>query len=211
HRAGGAGDHRRRPRPPGAGCAPRRAAARRRAVTGTGRGPPRPRAHPHDAQPLPGEPASRPAGRRRAREPTAPPTDRPIGAARPVTTPSPDSRDLDWLITSFAPRIPGVTSVVVLSTDGMALAASQDLPRERAETLAAVSSGLASLSTGASHHLQTGAVNQVIVEMEGGFLFITAISEGSALAVVSGPRSEEHTSELQSRESLVCRLLPVKQ
>src|SRR5690606_3196430 len=62
-------------------------------------------------------------------------------------------------------------------------------PRERAETLAAVSSGLASLSTGAAHHLQTGAANQVIVEMEGGFLFITAISEGSALAVGSGPEA----------------------
>ena len=107
-----------------------------------------------------------------------------------MTTPSADARDLDWLITSFAQRIPGVTSVVVLSTDGMALAASQDLPRERAETLAAVSSGLASLSSGAAHHLQTGAVNQVIVEMEGGFLFITAISEGSALAVVSGPEAD---------------------
>src|SRR5690606_41813812 len=31
-----------------------------------------------------------------------------------------------------------------------------------------------------------------------------------AVEIAHGPRSEEHTSELQSRENLVCRLLPEK-
>jgi uncharacterized protein len=35
-----------------------------------------------------------------------------------------------------------------------------------------------------------GNVNQVIVEMDGGFLFVTTISEGSALAVMSGPDAD---------------------
>jgi predicted regulator of Ras-like GTPase activity (Roadblock/LC7/MglB family) len=107
-----------------------------------------------------------------------------------VTTVPPDDRDLDWLITSFARRIAGVTSVVVLSTDGLVLALSENLPRDVADTLAAVTSGLASLTAGAARHMGAGDVNQVIVEMDGGFLFVTTISEGSALAVMSGPDAD---------------------
>lgn len=104
--------------------------------------------------------------------------------------PDHDERDLNWLITSFARRIPGVTSVVVLSTDGLVLAVSELLPRDTAETLAAVTSGLTSLTAGAARHMGAGTVNQVIVEMDGGFLFVTTISEGSALAVLCGPEAD---------------------
>jgi len=98
--------------------------------------------------------------------------------------------DLNWLVTSFARRIPGVSSVVVLSTDGLVLALSERIGRELAETLAAVTSGLASLTAGAARHMGAGNVNQVIVEMDGGFLFVTTISEGSALAVMCGPDAD---------------------
>ena len=97
-----------------------------------------------------------------------------------------DGRDLTWLATSFAQRIPGVRDVLVLSTDGLVLARSEGLQRETAETLAAVTSGLASLTAGAARHLHAGQVNQVIVEMDHGFLFVTSISEGSCLAVMAG-------------------------
>lgn len=104
-----------------------------------------------------------------------------------MTSAADNSRDLDWLITSFAERIPGVESVVVLSTDGLVLALSDGLDKDTADTLAAVTSGLASLTAGAARHMGAGNVNQVIVEMDGGYLFVTAISEGSALAVMCGP------------------------
>ena len=103
------------------------------------------------------------------------------------TLPDANSPDLDWLITSFAERIPGVNSVVVLSTDGLVLALSDGLDRDTADTLAAVTSGLASLTAGAARHMGAGNVNQVIVEMDGGYLFVTTVSEGSALAVMCGP------------------------
>lgn len=99
---------------------------------------------------------------------------------------TPETADLDWLITNFANRIPGVTNVVVLSTDGLVLASS-GLARDDADTLAAVASGVTSLTLGASRCLGTGHVNQVIVEMDGGYLFVTAVSDGSALAVTCGP------------------------
>ena len=101
--------------------------------------------------------------------------------------PDANSPDLDWLITSFAERIPGVESVVVLSTDGLVLALSDRLDRDTADTLAAVTSGLASLTAGAARHMGAGNVNQVIVEMDRGYLFVTTVSEGSALAVMCGP------------------------
>jgi predicted regulator of Ras-like GTPase activity (Roadblock/LC7/MglB family) len=97
-----------------------------------------------------------------------------------------DNRELDWLISSFANRIAGVSSVVVLSTDGLVLAVSERLARDLADTLAAVASGLVSLTAGAARHMRAGTVNQVIVEMDGGYLFVTTISEGSALAIMSG-------------------------
>ena len=102
---------------------------------------------------------------------------------------SPDAPDqeLDWLTSNFATRIPGVRSVVVLSTDGLVLAASAGIARDDADTLAAVTSGLTSLTVGAARCLDTGSVNQVIVEMDGGFLFVTTVSDGSALAVTCGP------------------------
>ena len=98
--------------------------------------------------------------------------------------------DLDWLVTSFAERIPGVESVVVLSTDGLVLALSDKLDKDTADTLAAVTSGLASLTAGAARHMGAGNVNQVIVEMDGGYLFVTTVSEGSALAVMCGPECD---------------------
>jgi predicted regulator of Ras-like GTPase activity (Roadblock/LC7/MglB family) len=101
-----------------------------------------------------------------------------------------DNRELDWLVSSFANRIAGVSSVVVLSTDGLVLAVSEHLERDLADTLAAVASGVVSLTAGAARHMRAGTVNQVIVEMDGGYLFVTTISEGSALAVMSGPDAD---------------------
>jgi uncharacterized protein len=105
---------------------------------------------------------------------------------------SPDApdRELDWLTSNFATRIPGVVSVVVLSTDGLVLAASNGIGRDEADTIAAVTSGLTSLTIGAARCLETGGVNQVIVEMDGGYLFVTTVSDGSALAVTCGPECD---------------------
>jgi predicted regulator of Ras-like GTPase activity (Roadblock/LC7/MglB family) len=96
-------------------------------------------------------------------------------------------QELAWLVETFVERIPGVTSGVVITTDGLVLAHSQRLARDTADHLAAVTSGLASLTTGAAKTLGAGAVNQVIVEMEGGYFFVSSISAGSALALMCQP------------------------
>jgi predicted regulator of Ras-like GTPase activity (Roadblock/LC7/MglB family) len=104
-----------------------------------------------------------------------------------VSAPTHDDRDLNWLLTNFAERIAGAKSAVVVTTDGLVLALSEHIARDTADTLAAITSGLASLTEGAAECFGAGPVNQLIVEMQGGYLFVTSISETSALAVMCEP------------------------
>ncbi|RYF57505.1 MAG: hypothetical protein EOO27_15350, partial [Comamonadaceae bacterium] len=51
---------------------------------------------------------------------------------------------LNWLVSNFARDVPRVTHAALVSADGLLMAASAHLPLDRAEQLAAVTSGLAS-------------------------------------------------------------------
>ena len=100
------------------------------------------------------------------------------------------AQNLNWLITNFVDNTPGVSHTVVVSADGLLLAMSEGFPRDRADQLAAVASGLTSLTAGASRIFEGGSVNQTVVEMERGFLFIMSISDGSSLAVLAHPEAD---------------------
>jgi uncharacterized protein len=100
---------------------------------------------------------------------------------------SADARNLNWLVANFAKATPGVAHALVVSADGLPVAVSERLDRPRADQLAAISSGLASLTQGASRCFDGGLVTQTAVEMEGGFLFVMSISDGSCLAVLAAP------------------------
>nr|WP_255355203.1 roadblock/LC7 domain-containing protein [Pseudofrankia sp. DC12] len=104
---------------------------------------------------------------------------------RPVV--SAEAQNLNWLINNFVDRVPGVAHTVVVSADGLLLAVSDGFPRDRADQLAAVSSGLVSLTQGAARVFEAGLVTQTVVEMEHGFLFIMAISDGASMAVLAAP------------------------
>ncbi len=52
------------------------------------------------------------------------------------------AQNLNWLITNFVDNTPGVSHTVVVSADGLLLAMSDGFPRDRADQLAAVASGL---------------------------------------------------------------------
>lgn len=104
-----------------------------------------------------------------------------------ITTASLQSKELEWLATEFVRQTPGVAHTVVVSADGLLLAASNGLGRERGEQLAAISSGLASLTQGAARCFEAGNVMHAIVEMELGYLFLTSISEGACLTVLAAP------------------------
>jgi hypothetical protein len=59
-----------------------------------------------------------------------------------------ETRELDWVVNRFVDSVPGAAHAVLVSADGLLMAASGRLPAERAEQVAAVSSGQASLATG---------------------------------------------------------------
>ncbi|MGH3771916.1 MAG: roadblock/LC7 domain-containing protein [Pseudonocardiaceae bacterium] len=90
-----------------------------------------------------------------------------------------------WLVDSFVQRVPGVAHAVVVSADGLLLVPSSGLPRDRADQLAAVTSGLVSLTQGAARCFEAGGVVQTVVEMERGIVLTMAISDGSSLAVLA--------------------------
>ena len=92
-----------------------------------------------------------------------------------------------WLVTEFAERVTGVAHAVVVSADGLLLTASARLPVDRADQLAAVASGLSSLTQGAARCFEAGVVKETIVEMERGVMLLMAIGDGSCLAVLAAP------------------------
>ncbi|MCG7583367.1 MULTISPECIES: roadblock/LC7 domain-containing protein [Mycolicibacterium] len=107
-------------------------------------------------------------------------------------TPQPQSeRDsLDWLVSRFARDVSGVSHAVLVSADGLLIAASEHMPGERADQLAAVTSGLASLSTGAAQLFDGGYVLQSVVEMENGYLLLMRVGDGSNLAALATRHSD---------------------
>jgi uncharacterized protein len=97
---------------------------------------------------------------------------------------------LDWLVSNFAREVPGVSHAVLVSVDGLLIAASEQMPRERAEQLAAVTSGLASLAAGAAQLFEGGQVLQSVVEMAGGYLLVMRVGDGSQLATLAAPNCD---------------------
>ncbi len=102
-----------------------------------------------------------------------------------MSTMSTAATNVNWLVSNFVDHVPGVSEAVVVSSDGLPMAMSGGLDRDSADRFAAVASGLMGLAYGAAGRFGGGRVNEVIVEMENAFLFVTGISDGSALAVVA--------------------------
>jgi len=97
---------------------------------------------------------------------------------------------LDWLLDDLVRRVAHITKAVILSQDGMALGASDTLGRDDAEHLAALAAGFQSLARGAGQHFGAGPARQVIIEMESGFLLVSAAGSGTCLAVITGPGAD---------------------
>ena len=100
-------------------------------------------------------------------------------------TQSSTDRTLDWLVSNFVRDVAGVSHAVLVSADGLLQASSAQLPLDRAEQLAAVTSGLASLSAGAARLFDGGPVLQSVVEMQNGYLLLMGVGDGSQLATLA--------------------------
>jgi predicted regulator of Ras-like GTPase activity (Roadblock/LC7/MglB family) len=93
--------------------------------------------------------------------------------------------DLGWLLTSFSRRVPSIVYALAVSVDGLCLAASEQISTDQADQLAAITSGLSSLTAGAARCMATGQVRQSVVDMDGGVLLIMAVADRAHLAVLA--------------------------
>lgn len=96
-----------------------------------------------------------------------------------------DLNTFHWLLEQFANETAGVLEAIAVSSDGFLLAASTGAASTNGEQLAAVTAGLASLTKGAAEMFDMEGVEQVLIEMTRGHLFVSTISDGSVLAVLA--------------------------
>ena len=98
---------------------------------------------------------------------------------------SPAARNVNWLLDRFVVDTDGVERAAGVSSDGLLMAISPPLAPAEADKLAAMISGMTSLALSASRLLDKGALRQVIIELAGGFLLVSAVRDGSCLGVVT--------------------------
>jgi predicted regulator of Ras-like GTPase activity (Roadblock/LC7/MglB family) len=96
-----------------------------------------------------------------------------------------DARNFNWLLDSFVEETAGVTDAMAVSSDGLLIASSETLDCEESDLLCAIIAGSAGMATAASRALAAGGLERVIISMERGFLFVSAVADGSCLGVVA--------------------------
>lgn len=102
-----------------------------------------------------------------------------------MTTLSTEAANYAWLLDNFVGTVPGARHTLAVSADGLLMAMSRGLDRTSGDQLAAIVSGMSSLTRGAARQLQAGEVRQAIIEMDELFVFLMSVSDGSVLAVVA--------------------------
>jgi predicted regulator of Ras-like GTPase activity (Roadblock/LC7/MglB family) len=101
-----------------------------------------------------------------------------------VTAQAGAAGQLGWLLDNLL-QVNDVRQAVVLSRDGLVMAAAQSMSREAGDHLAALAAGLQGLAHGAMEYCGASEVRQTIIELDSAFLFVMAAGEGTCLAVVS--------------------------
>jgi predicted regulator of Ras-like GTPase activity (Roadblock/LC7/MglB family) len=102
-----------------------------------------------------------------------------------ITNHTNDAANLNWLLHNFVDKVPGVVDAAVVSSDGLLMAMSPGIGRAGGDQLAAVASGLTSMTQGAARCFGGGSVNQIVVELDEGYMLFMAISDGSSFAVLA--------------------------
>jgi predicted regulator of Ras-like GTPase activity (Roadblock/LC7/MglB family) len=93
-----------------------------------------------------------------------------------------EARNFNWLLETFVEETAGVTDAMAVSSDGVLIARSETLEGQESDLLCAIIAGTAGMAMAASSNLAAGALERVIITMERGFLFVSAIADGSCLA-----------------------------
>lgn len=93
--------------------------------------------------------------------------------------------DLGWLLRGLVEHVPRTRSAVLLSADGLAIAA-HGLGPDPADQLSAIASGLFSLArTAAVRFGGSDGVRQVVAEFDDTLMFVSSAGFGSVLTVLA--------------------------
>jgi hypothetical protein len=95
------------------------------------------------------------------------------------------AEDFTWLLRRFAEDTDGVHEVIAVSSDGLLVCSSGTATRSSSDRLAAIVSGIASLAGGAGASYGLGPLNKVIIDTQGGYLLVMAMSAGALLGVIA--------------------------
>ncbi len=93
--------------------------------------------------------------------------------------------DLNWLLDDVVSRVVGAQGAIVLSADGLQIGRSAGMSKDDSDQLSAIASSLQSLAKGVSKQFSRGRVLQNMIEMERGYLFVSAAGQGACLAVLA--------------------------
>ncbi|MFG1641737.1 roadblock/LC7 domain-containing protein [Amycolatopsis sp. NPDC049252] len=93
--------------------------------------------------------------------------------------------DLNWLLDDVVSRVVGAQNAIVLSADGLLIGKSAGMSKDDSDQLSAIASSLVSLAKGVSKQFNRGPVLQNMIEMERGYLFVSAAGQGACLAVLA--------------------------
>jgi uncharacterized protein len=107
------------------------------------------------------------------------------------------SADLTRLLTDLSIRIPEIEQVVALSRDGLTVASAASTGAGDVERLAAIAARALSLGRAAAEYADGDQVRQVLLDVAGKYLFITASGQDGCLAAVTSGGAD---TELVARE-----------
>jgi uncharacterized protein len=99
--------------------------------------------------------------------------------------PAAQPSELGPLVAGFAERVAAVSLALVVSADGVLVAASDQGDPDQLEKLAAITSGLVALAGSVTQISDGGPFTQALVAMQEGTLVIMAIDHTASLAVLA--------------------------
>jgi predicted regulator of Ras-like GTPase activity (Roadblock/LC7/MglB family) len=102
-----------------------------------------------------------------------------------MTQTNSSGEQLGWLLDKLVSGVANIRQALVLSRDGLVVAMSQNMSREEADHLSALTAGVHSLARGAAQQVAAGEVRQTIIEMDSAFLFVMAGGQGTCLTVLA--------------------------
>jgi uncharacterized protein len=95
-----------------------------------------------------------------------------------------------WLVDDFVNRVHGVSHALILSSDGLPLAASSSVSTDESEQLAAISSGVLSLAHNSAALFDKGTCEQIIIRLSYGYFLFMGIGAGAGLAVLTSAEAQ---------------------